>query len=227
MSLPLSRRIVQAAFVVAAGAVPAVLAGSASAATMLPNVPELGGLSQPDSGNLGGNLQHATHETGRLAGAGASTTVGAAVPAVADATGATASKALPATDGVLGGATRQLGQVAGGTSSTTGALGGAGDLTGTRAIPAPDGAPAPATLSVPAAPAPAAPAAAAPAPSNPLSSLPLGSTLPLGSVSNLSGGAAQAPAQRLGGLPGLGDTSGLGNSLSGVGGLTHTLPVGL
>lgn len=209
MSLPLSRRIVQAAFVVAAGAVPAVLAGSASAATMLPNVPELGGLSQPDSGNLGGNLQHATHETGRLAGAGASTTVGAAVPAVADATGATAAKALPATDGVLGGATRQLGEAAGSTSSATGALGGAGGLTGTRAIPAPDG----------------APAAAAPG-NNPLSSLPLGSTLPLNSVSGLSG-AAQGPAQRLGGLPGLGDTSGLGNSLSGVGGLTHTLPVGL
>ena len=209
MSLPLSRRIVQAAFVVAAGAVPAVLAGSASAATMLPNVPELGGLSQPDSGNLGGNLQHATHETGKLAGAGASTTVGAAVPAVADATGATASKAIPATDGVLGGATRQLGDA----TSGAGALGSTGSLTGTRAIPAP----APATLSVP---------AGATAPSSPLSSLPLAGNLPLSSVNGL-GSAAQAPTQRLGGLPGLGDTSGLGNGLSGLGGLTHTLPVGL
>jgi hypothetical protein len=200
MSLPLSRRIVQAAFVVAAGAVPAVLAGSASAATMLPSVPNLAGVSQPDSGNLGGNLQQATHETGKLAGQGASTTVGAAVPAVADATGATASKAIPATDGLLGGA---------------GALGSAGSLTGTRAIPAP--AAAPATVAVP---------ASAAAPSSPLSSLPLAGNLPLSSVNGL-GSAAQAPTQRLGGLPGLGDTSGLGNGLNGLGGLTHTLPVGL
>ncbi|MBC3842664.1 ATP-binding protein [Streptacidiphilus sp. 4-A2] len=140
MSLPLSRRIVQAAFVVAAGAVPAVLAGSASAATMLPSVPELGGLSQPDSASLGSNLQQATHDTGRLAGAGASTAVGAGVPAVADATGDTASKAIPATDGVLGGSTRQLAGVPDSTSSATGVLGtlgSAGALNGTRAMPAP------------------------------------------------------------------------------------------
>ncbi|QMU75187.1 ATP-binding protein [Streptacidiphilus sp. PB12-B1b] len=210
MSLPLSRRIAQAAFVVAAGAVPAVLAGSASAASMLPAVPDLGAVSQPDGGNLGGNLQNATHQTGQLAGAGASSTVGAAVPAVADATGATASKALPATDGVVGGATRQLGQV---TGNPTGSLGGVGGLT--RSMPAPAG------VSLPA----AAPAAA---PSSPLSSLPLAGSLPLNQVGGLSGAATgAAPAQRLGGLPGLGDTSGLTNGLGGLGGLTHGLPVGV
>jgi len=202
MSLPLSRRIVQAAFVVAAGAVPAVLAGSASAATMLPSVPNLAGVSQPDSGNLGGNLQQATHETGKLAGAGAATTVGAAVPAAADATGATASKAIPAADGLLGGA---------------GVLGSTSSLTGTRAIPTPE---APATIAMP------APDAAAATSNSPLSALPLAGNLPLNSVNGL-GSAAQAPTQRLGGLPSLGDTSGLSNGLSGLGGLTHTLPVGL
>ena len=129
---------------------------------------------------------------------------------MADATGATAAKALPATDGVLGGTTRQLGDVAGSTSNATGVLRANDGLTDTRAIPAPNA-------------APAAPAL----PSSPLSSVPLAGSLPLGSVSGLTGAAAQAPTQRLGGLPGLGDTSGLGNGLSGVGGLTKTLPVGL
>ena len=231
MSLPLKRRIVQAAFVVAAGAVPALLAGSASAATALPNVQDLGGLSQLDSGGLGGNAQSATHEAGQLAGSGAATTVGTAVPALADATGATAGRAIPASSDMLGTATQQAGHVAGATTGSTGNLSGVSGLSGltgltgtgpTRAMPVgavPQAAQAPAAAVPAAAPASApAPAAAPAAPASPLSTV-TGAlppeTLPLGPVGSVAEGN---PTQRLGGLPSLGDTSGLG-------GLTHTLPI--
>ncbi|MFC5908473.1 ATP-binding protein, partial [Streptacidiphilus monticola] len=63
MSLPLSRRVVQAALIVAAGAVPVVAAGSAhAAAPALPTVPDVGGLSQLDTASLGGGVQSAAHE---------------------------------------------------------------------------------------------------------------------------------------------------------------------
>ena len=71
-------------------------------------------------------------------------------------------------------------------------------------------------------PGPSTPAPAGPLSSLPLSNLPVNS-LPLGAaqstVGQVAGAAAPVAGQRLGGLPGLGDTSALGN-------LTQTLPLG-
>lgn len=238
MSLPLSRRIVQAAFVVAAGAVPAMMTGVASAAPALPAVPDLGGLSQLDAGALGGNVQSAAHQAGQVTGSSASSAVDSAVPALADATGGAAAKALPEANRMLGSTAGQLAQMAGSTAGTTGSLAGAASNT-TRAMPV-DGV-LPATGSAtgtvnsvapqataPLAAAPAAPTADVPTsstPAGPLSTLPLNglpavNSLPLGSaqstLSGVTGGAA--PSQRLGGLPGLGSSSGLGD-------VSQTLPL--
>ncbi|MFC1417425.1 ATP-binding protein [Streptacidiphilus cavernicola] len=201
MSLPLSRRIVQAAFVVAAGAVPAVLTGVAHAAPALPGVPDLGGLSRLDSGALGDDVQSAAHQTGDLTGNGAGDAVASTVPSVTDAAGGATAKALPQADSMLGSTTGELAQVAGSTTAASSGL--AGSASGaTRAIPVGTGNTGlPATDSATGA----------------LSSLPLGSLpvdqLPLGQATSALSGAtdpAAAPAQRLGGLPALGDTSSLG-----------------
>jgi hypothetical protein len=194
MSLPLSRRIVQAAFVVAAGAVPAVLTGVAHAAPALPAVPDLGGLSQVDGSGLGGQVQSTTHQTGQIAGNGTGETVADTVPAVADTAGDTAAKALPQANRMLGSTTGELTRATGSTGAT-------------RAMPAD----APSTGSATGA----------------LSALPLGSlpvnSLPLGAATSTLSGVTDpnaAPAtQRLGGLPSLGDTSGLGS-------VTQALPLG-
>ena len=201
MSLPISRRIVQAAFVVVAGAVPAVMTGVAHAAPSLPAVPDLGGLSQLDSSSLGGDVQSAAHQTGELTGNGAGDAVATTVPSVADTAGGETAKALPEADQMLGSTTGQLAQVAGSTAATSGGL--TGSMSGaTRAIPVGTG-----NTGLP----------AADSATGALSSLPLGSLpvdqLPLGQATSALSGAtdpAAAPAQRLGGLPGLGDTSGRG-----------------
>jgi hypothetical protein len=200
MSLPLSRRIVQAALVVAAGAVPVVAAGAAAAAPAVPNLPDLGGFNQ----------------AGGLTGANAAGTVAGAVPTVSNVTGAAASKALPAATRVLSEAAGQLTQATGSTTSATGTLGGATGAT--RSMPlgmAPQSAESPVQANL---------APASPTSSSPLSALPL-NTLPLSAAQGALGhlteaaGPAAAPAQRLGGLPGLGDAGGLGS-------VTQALPLG-
>ncbi|MBC3842665.1 hypothetical protein GXW82_28270 [Streptacidiphilus sp. 4-A2] len=60
--------------------------------------------------------------------------------------------------------------------------------------------------------------------SGPLSQVPLAGSLPLSSMGGLR--SVEIPDRRLGGLPGLGDTSGLTGGLSSLGSLTHGLPVG-
>ncbi|WP_052442456.1 hypothetical protein, partial [Streptacidiphilus neutrinimicus] len=103
MSLPISRRIVQAALVVAAGAVPAVAAGTAQAAPALPSVPDLGGLSQLNSApDLGGSLESTAHQTGQLAGTGVGEAARDGVPVVADAAGHAAGQAVPGGDRSMG-----------------------------------------------------------------------------------------------------------------------------
>jgi hypothetical protein len=209
MSLPLSRRIVQAAVVVAAGAVPAVAAGTAQAAPALPTVPDLGGLNQLNSApDLGGSLESTAHQTGQLAGTGVGQAAGNGIPVVADAAGRAASQAVPA-------ANRSLG------SSALGLLGTAGQAVSlaheagvARSLPAAANASGTLAGDTPAAPAAApaqAPAAAPQAASGPLSALPLNSlpvnSLPLGAAQGALGGAtrsAAVPTERLGGLPNLG-----------------------
>lgn len=97
MSLPLTRRIAQAALVVAAGATPLVAAGTASASQLVPQGTDLGaGVTQladlPDSAST---VQGAAHQLGQAAGTTGATTVATGVPAAADATGTTVAQALP------------------------------------------------------------------------------------------------------------------------------------
>jgi hypothetical protein len=203
MTLPISRRIVQAAVVVAAGAVPAVAAGAAQAAPALPTVPDLGGLSQLNSApDLGGSLESTAHQTGELAGTGVGEAARDGVPVVADAAGHAAGQAVPGGDRSMG-------------SSVTGLLGTASQVVGVahnagvaRSMPAAANATGTLAGDTPA----VAPGAAGPqAPSSsPLSSLPLASSLPvnslpLGAAQGALGGATRsgAPMERLGGLPDL------------------------
>jgi hypothetical protein len=221
MSLPLSRRIVQAALVVAAGAAPVVAAGAAQAAPVLPTVPDLGNVSSLDTAGLGGTVQSATHQTGQLAGTGAGRAVSEGVPVVADAAGSTAGQAVPIANRSLGESALQVVGLAGQAVTATH---GTGALTGTRAMPAPAAAPAAAPVS-----APIQAPAAAPAPaSGPLGALPLQSlpvNTPLTAAQGALGGVTrEAPAQRLGSLPSLGGAensplSTVTNVLPGVGGL--------
>ncbi|MFI6844694.1 hypothetical protein OG535_24230 [Kitasatospora sp. NBC_00085] len=93
MSHPLTRRIAQAALLVAAGATPLVAAGSASAAdALLPKSDLAAPLGQLTDTDAGSTLQHTTHELGQAAG---DTGVAAGVPATADATGNIVAHQLP------------------------------------------------------------------------------------------------------------------------------------
>jgi hypothetical protein len=233
MSLPLSRRIVQAALVVAAGAVPSVVAGTAQAAPALPSVPDLGGLSRLSSPDLGGTVENTAHQTGALAGSGAGQAVSNGLPVVADAAGSAAGQAVPVANRSMGssamqlvGVVEQAVNVAHGAGATR-AMPAAGD---TAAV-APVAAPAPAAAQLPASP----PNQGSPLSSLPLSSLPVNS-LPLGAAQGALGGAlprsAAAPAQRLGGLPSLGGAgqsplSSVTGAVPGLSGLPiDGLPVG-
>ncbi|WP_327068808.1 hypothetical protein [Kitasatospora sp. NBC_01302] len=99
MSLPLSRRIAQAALLVAAGATPLIAAGSASAAELVPHGTDLGsGFSKLDGVTKTSTLQGETHQAGQALGTTAAVLGRTAVPAAADATGMMAATALPQTD---------------------------------------------------------------------------------------------------------------------------------
>ncbi|MGW2249054.1 hypothetical protein ACWCXH_02475 [Kitasatospora sp. NPDC001660] len=98
MSHPLTRRIAQAALVVAAGATPLVAAGSASALggdALLPKSDLAAPVGQLTNTDAGSSLQHTTHELGTAAGTTSAATVAAGVPAAADATGDIVAKQLP------------------------------------------------------------------------------------------------------------------------------------
>ncbi len=119
MSLPLKRRIAQAALLVAAGATPLVAAGSASAAADLVPRTDLGApLTQLASPDAGSTLQHTTHELGNAAGATGAATVAAGVPATADATGNIVADTLPEANEKTGSLTAPVDK----TAATTGTL---------------------------------------------------------------------------------------------------------
>ncbi|MFE0463933.1 hypothetical protein ACFW1A_32235 [Kitasatospora sp. NPDC058965] len=102
MSLPLSRRIAQAALLVAAGATPLVAAGSASADQLVPKGTDLGsGISKLDGVTSASTLKGETHQVGQALGKTGSVLSGTAVPAAADVTGTAAGAALPQTDRVV------------------------------------------------------------------------------------------------------------------------------
>ncbi|MFE6872264.1 hypothetical protein ACFVFS_37685 [Kitasatospora sp. NPDC057692] len=121
MSHPLTRRIAQAALLVAAGATPLVAAGSASAAdALLPKGDLAAPLGQLTNTDAGSTLQHTTHQLGQAAGNTGAATVAAGVPAAADATGNIVAQQLPEANEKAGSLTAPIDQ----TAATTGELSG-------------------------------------------------------------------------------------------------------
>ena len=113
MSLPLARRIARAALLVGAAAAPLIGAGAASAAA-LPQVGDLGGLT---------NMDKAPELTGTVNGvakkSGAVKTVQEALPATTETVGGLAKSAQPTVKGTatqaattVGGAAQELGKTA-------------------------------------------------------------------------------------------------------------------
>ncbi|MEY9947361.1 hypothetical protein [Kitasatospora sp. GAS1066B] len=96
MSLPLTRRIAQAALLVAAGATPLVAAGSASAADLVPHGTDLGkGISRLDGVTANSNLKGEAHQLGQALGTTGAVVSGTALPAATDAAATAASDKLP------------------------------------------------------------------------------------------------------------------------------------
>ncbi|GAA2131281.1 hypothetical protein GCM10009760_04850 [Kitasatospora kazusensis] len=119
MSHPLTRRIAQAALLVAAGATPFVVAGSASAADLLPKSDLGAGLTQLDAPSGASTVQGAAHDVGQAAGTTGAATVQAGVPATADAAGHTVAAALPDANKTLGGVTGPAAKTAAMTGTLT------------------------------------------------------------------------------------------------------------
>ncbi|MDH6112648.1 hypothetical protein P3T36_001529 [Kitasatospora sp. MAP12-15] len=118
MSLPLTRRIAQAALLVAAGATPLLAGGVASAADLVPQHTDLtSGVSKLDGLTSDSNVKTETHQVGQALGKTGALAVGTAVPAAADVTGTAATTALPQSDKTLG----DLGPQSNATSNATGA----------------------------------------------------------------------------------------------------------
>ncbi|MGA5700842.1 ATP-binding protein [Peterkaempfera bronchialis] len=180
MSLPLTRRIAQAALLVAAGAAPVVATAGTASAAELPRTADLGGLTQLDSDSLAGQVRDVAHQTGKQAGGAGSSAVAAGVPTAADTLGTTAAAAIPEVNRFAGSAAEQ----AGATASTTGGM--ASDATQRAVAPVTAGSPLSALTG---------------------GGLPTGQLtggLPLGGLDHAAGGASH----RLGGLPDLGSSTG-------------------
>ncbi|MFJ9696692.1 hypothetical protein [Kitasatospora sp. NPDC101183] len=123
MSHPLTRRIAQAALIVAAGATPLVAAGSASAVggdALLPKSDLAAPLGQLTNTDTGSTLQHTTHQLGQAAGNTGAATVAAGVPASADAAGNIVAHQLPEANEKASSVTAPVDQ----TAATTGQLAG-------------------------------------------------------------------------------------------------------
>ncbi|MFF1904707.1 hypothetical protein [Kitasatospora sp. NPDC058218] len=119
MSHSLTRRIAQAALLVAAGATPLVAVGTASAAdALLPKSDLAAPLGQLTNTDAGSTLQHTTHELGQAAGDTGAATVAAGVPATADATGNIVAHQLPEANEKAGSLTAPVDK----TAATTGQL---------------------------------------------------------------------------------------------------------
>ncbi|HEY5837221.1 ATP-binding protein [Streptomyces sp.] len=121
MSLPLPRRIAQAALLLGAAAAPLVGAGAAQAAP-LPQQ-DLGGLTAVDGAGLGSTVNGATQHRATLAAKTGSDAVKTALPTAGRLVGTTSRAAAPATQQAAGDATDVAGRVAGATTeSATGAI---------------------------------------------------------------------------------------------------------
>jgi hypothetical protein len=116
MSLSLTRRIAQAALLVAVGAAPVVAAAGSATAAELPTAGNLGGVSKIDGAALGSTVDNASTRTTAMAGRTGGKAVETAVPAAGRAVGATGRAVAPAAQKTAGTtadhATRTLGSTA-------------------------------------------------------------------------------------------------------------------
>src|SRR5882757_4356919 len=128
MSLPLPRRIAQAALLLGAAAAPLIGAGSAHAAA-LPQQ-DLGGLSNLDAADLGGTVDGVAHQATALTGQTGMQAMQTALPAADRVVGTTAKTALPAAQQAAGGAGDSAGRIVGATAESAG-----GSMPGTEALP--------------------------------------------------------------------------------------------
>ncbi|GGR68763.1 ATP-binding protein [Streptomyces aureoverticillatus] len=118
MSLPLTRRIAQAALLVAAGAAPVVgAAGSASAAELSPTT-DLRGITALDGANVGETVDDTTQKVTDLAGETGSKAVKKGAPAVGQTLGKSVRTTAPAAQQVGSDVTETAGDVVGDTADT-------------------------------------------------------------------------------------------------------------
>lgn len=118
MSLPLPRRIAQAALLLGAAAAPLVGAGAAQAAT--PHQPDLGGLTTVDGANVGRTVDGAAQKATGLAAQTGSDAVKTALPAAGRIVGTAGRGAAPAAQRTAGQATDTAGRLLGGTTESAG-----------------------------------------------------------------------------------------------------------
>lgn len=108
MSLPLARRIVRTALLIAAGAAPVVGAAGAAGAAELTQAPELGGLTSVDGAGLGKTVDGVSQQGAEAGGK----VVGTTLPVASKTLSETGAKAAPAQTGgkaTTGGVTDALG----------------------------------------------------------------------------------------------------------------------
>ncbi|SEN53055.1 hypothetical protein SAMN05216267_1006139 [Actinacidiphila rubida] len=120
MSLPLPRRIAQAALLLGAAAAPLVGAGAAHAAA-LPQ-PDLGGLSNLDSPAVGDTVATATHETAVLGAQAGTDAMKATLPTADHVVGTTAQTAVPTAQLAAGNATDAAGRIVGASAESAGGV---------------------------------------------------------------------------------------------------------
>jgi hypothetical protein len=121
MSLPLPRRIAQAALLLGAAAAPLVGGGAAHAAALPPQ--DLGGLSNLDGAGLGDTLAGATHQSSVLAADAGTDAMKSTLPTTDHLVGTTGQTALPTAQQAAGDTTDAAGRILGETTeSATAAL---------------------------------------------------------------------------------------------------------
>ncbi|MFI0722390.1 ATP-binding protein [Streptomyces sp. NPDC021224] len=130
MSLPLTRRIAQAALLLGAAAAPLIGAGAAHAAT--PQQDGVGALTAMDGTGLGSTVDHASQSATGLAARGSGQAVQTALPAAAHLVGTTGTTAAPMAQHGATQATDAAGRVVG---ATTESLPVAGALPDTGTLP--------------------------------------------------------------------------------------------
>ncbi|MFI0900175.1 ATP-binding protein [Streptomyces sp. NPDC020983] len=129
MSLPLTRRIAQAALLLGAAAAPLVGAGAAHAAA--PQQAGMGGLTAVDGTELGSTVDHASQSATGLAAHGGGQAVQTALPGAARLVGTAGTTAAPVAHQGAAQATDAAGRVVGATAESlpvAGALPDAGTL---------------------------------------------------------------------------------------------------